>query len=156
MVALYPWLVAIPPLLLLGAILAPSQFANRRVRAVRKTVQALAIVAFVSSVAATFQLALFGTLDIALIKANGAGPFSLGVYFDSLAAVMSLLISFIGVVITHYSSRYLDGDPRQGRFFRWIAFTLGAAAAIPLGQDAAFTVRRGDEVQTWTLSLGFD
>ena len=37
-----------------------------------------------------------------------------------------------------------------------IAFTLGAAAAIPLGQDAAFTVRRGDEVQTWTLSLGFD
>ena len=49
-----------------------------------------------------------------------------GEYFDNLAAVMMVLITFIGLIIVRYSNRYLDGEQTQGRFLRWTAFTIGA------------------------------
>jgi NAD(P)H-quinone oxidoreductase subunit 5 len=53
-----------------------------------------------------------------------------GVYFDPLSAMMLVLVSFIGFTIARYTMRYLDGDPRRGRFMRWIAFTLGAVQLL--------------------------
>ena len=64
------------------------------------------------------------------MRVNGPLPVSLGVYFDSLAAVMLVLVGFIGVIITRFSLRYLDGENRQGRFLRWICFSLGAVQML--------------------------
>ena len=49
---------------------------------------------------------------------------------------MLLLVSFLGMVVCQYSMRYLDGDARQGRYFRWIGMTMSSIAAGYLGQPA--------------------
>jgi NAD(P)H-quinone oxidoreductase subunit 5 len=45
------------------------------------------------------------------------------------------LIAFVGLIITRFSIRYLDGDPRQGRFLRWICFTLGSVLTLVLSAN---------------------
>ena len=56
----------------------------------------------------------------------GAGAVSLDLYFDTLSAVMLLLVSFLGAVVMRYSGNYLAGDPRQGCFIKWLGVTIGA------------------------------
>jgi NAD(P)H-quinone oxidoreductase subunit 5 len=48
---------------------------------------------------------------------------------------MTLLISFIGLIIVRYSARYLDGEATQGRFLRWIVFTLGAVMLMVVSRN---------------------
>jgi NAD(P)H-quinone oxidoreductase subunit 5 len=101
----------------------------------------LTAAAFCLAFGATVGLVLRGPLDVALLQVSRPLPLSLGVYFDSLSAVMLLLISFIGLVITAYSIRYLDGEARQGRFLRWILFTLGAVLLLVVSRNLVmFTV----------------
>lgn len=45
---------------------------------------------------------------------------------DALAGVMLALSGFIGAVILHYSTRYLAGNPRAGRYMRQLMLTLAA------------------------------
>lgn len=56
-------------------------------------------------------------------------------YFDSLTAVMVLLISFLGIVITRFSVRYLDGHSRQVPFFRYLALTLASVLLLVMAGD---------------------
>jgi NAD(P)H-quinone oxidoreductase subunit 5 len=51
-------------------------------------------------------------------------------YFDSIAGLMLIMVSFVGVVVCAYSVRYLDGESTQGRYYRWIALTLGAVTLM--------------------------
>jgi NAD(P)H-quinone oxidoreductase subunit 5 len=50
--------------------------------------------------------------------------FSLGILIDRLSVLSVFLITSIGLIVQRYSLRYLDGDPRQGRFFTWLSFVL--------------------------------
>ncbi|NBX67848.1 MAG: hypothetical protein EBR01_02650 [Proteobacteria bacterium] len=52
--------------------------------------------------------------------------FSIGLWVDSLSAVLLLLISTIGLIVQRYSIRYLDGDKKQGVFFSWLSFVIGS------------------------------
>lgn len=52
------------------------------------------------------------------------------VYFDGTAGLMLLLVSFVGYVVSRYSVRYLDGEATQGRYFKWIGFTVGAVSLM--------------------------
>ena len=65
----------------------------------------------------------------------GLPALNIGVYFDSLAAIMLLLISFIGAVICRYSVRYLDGDPQQGHFLCRMLFTLGSVLLLVISRN---------------------
>ncbi len=58
------------------------------------------------------------------------GAFSLGTYVNSVTAIMLLLVSFVGAVVTRYSRNYLDGDANQGRFHKWLALTLAAILTL--------------------------
>ena len=58
------------------------------------------------------------------------GDFHLGIYFDSLSAIVLVLVSFLLAVVTRYSINYLAGDPGQGRFTKWLCLTGGAVLAI--------------------------
>jgi NAD(P)H-quinone oxidoreductase subunit 5 len=60
----------------------------------------------------------------------GIGGVGFGVYLDALSVTMALLVSFVGTVVLHYSRNYLDGDPRQGHFFKWIALTLASVMTL--------------------------
>jgi NAD(P)H-quinone oxidoreductase subunit 5 len=58
------------------------------------------------------------------------GDFYLGIYFDNLAVVLLVLVSFLLAVIARFSINYLAGDPAQGRFTRWLCLTGGSALAM--------------------------
>lgn len=122
----YALLVAAAPAGLLVGGLIPSRWANRHVGAMRRLATGLSAGALGLVLAASTTLAVLGPLDTPFWEGHFRVPMSVGIYFDSLSAVMLLLVSFIGVIVTRYSLRYLDGEPAQGRFLRWIMFTLGA------------------------------
>lgn len=50
--------------------------------------------------------------------------------FDALAAVMSILVGFLGTVILGFSKNYLAGDPHHSRFFACMSITLGSVLAL--------------------------
>ena len=58
------------------------------------------------------------------------GPLGIGLYFDSLSAIMLLLVSFLGSVVIRFSVNYLAGDPAQGRFIRWLCLTIGSVLVL--------------------------
>jgi NAD(P)H-quinone oxidoreductase subunit 5 len=101
----------------------------------RAAVVGLAAATLAAAAAAASLLAWGGPVDLAVWSAPRPLPLNVGVYFDGLTAVMFLLISFVGLVIARFSVRYLDGDPRQGRFFRWLAFTLGAVLLLVVSRN---------------------
>ncbi len=132
---LHSSLVALPPTLLLAAGLVPSGFANRHPRLMRQAATLLPAIAGGCTIAAIALLVARGPLDFALLAWAWPLPMNVGVYFDNLSAVMALLISFIGLIIGRYSGRYLEGEPTQGRFLRWILFTLGAVLLMVVSRN---------------------
>jgi NAD(P)H-quinone oxidoreductase subunit 5 len=128
-------LAGLPPLALLACGLVPSSLADRHARRMRAAVVGLAAATLAAAAAAASLLAWGGPVDLAVWSAPRPLPLNVGVYFDGLTAVMFLLISFVGLVIARFSVRYLDGDPRQGRFFRWLAFTLGAVLLLVVSRN---------------------
>ncbi len=128
-----PWIalvVALPPTLLLAVGLVPSRWANRHRHAMRQAAIGLLAFALACAIVAAAGLVVRGPIDVAFLGGDGPLPLNVGVYFDSLTAVMMLLISFIGLIIARYATRYLDGEVTQGRFVRWILFTLGAVLTL--------------------------
>jgi NAD(P)H-quinone oxidoreductase subunit 5 len=141
----FPLLVAglagLPPLALLACGLVPGARADRQPGRMRAAVVGLAAATLAAATAAAGLLAWGGPVDLAVWSAPQPLPLTIGVWFDGLTAVMFLLIAFVGLVIARFSVRYLDGDPRQGRFFRWLAFTLGAALLLVVSRNLVmFTV----------------
>ena len=128
-------LVAVPPLALVAMVALPSDLANRHARLMRRGVVAVTAACLAAAVAAAGLLAVSGPFDIALWPAPTRLPFNVGVYFDGLTAAMFLLISFVGFVIARFCERALDGDPGQGRFYRWLAFTLGTVLLMVISRN---------------------
>lgn len=125
-----PGLLAAPVLSLLALGLVPSRRANRSVRPFGWLTTILAGLSLLMSLAAAVHVMTVGPIDAALVRWIWPVPFCLGVHVDAIAVVMMTLISFIGLIIARYSLRYLLGDPGQGRFFRWMSFTLGATLLL--------------------------
>lgn len=125
------------PLLLLGLGCLSASWVNRNVVIVKRWIPRFAVVAFLISAVGAGLLVAKGPVDENLISIGWPVPLSFGVYFDSLSAVMLLLVSFIGVIITRYSVRYLDGDSTQGRFMKWIGFTIGAVLLMIVSNNVA-------------------
>lgn len=130
-----PPLVGLPPLAFLACGLVPSFLADSHPRRMRAAVVGLAVATLAAAAAAGVLLAAAGPVDLVVWSAPQPLPLTIGVWFDGLTAVMFLLIAFVGLVIARFSVRYLDGDPRQGRFFRWLAFTLGAVLLLVVSRN---------------------
>jgi NAD(P)H-quinone oxidoreductase subunit 5 len=84
---------------------------------------------FLSSLICGFVILMTGPSQLNLAE---AGPFSLSLRLDALSAIMVILISFLGLVVTRYSVNYLDGDVRQARFSRWLCATVCSALLLVL------------------------
>jgi NAD(P)H-quinone oxidoreductase subunit 5 len=131
--ALFGFSIALVPALLLAQGLAPAQWVNRHPRITARWNFALVLAALAVCLWGIGWMAVSGPVDWrASISRHGL---SLGIWFDPLAAVMMLLIGLIGLVITRYSLRYLDGEPTQGRFLRWLGFTLGAVLLLVVSRN---------------------
>ncbi len=128
-------LPAVSPLLLFAVGSIPDIWANRHVAMIRNLVMTIAYLACCLSFATAILLALNGPLDVVYFKLSWPLPVAFGIYIDRVAIVMLILISFIGLVISRYSLRYLDGEATQGRFLRWISFTLGSVMLMVISRN---------------------
>lgn len=121
------FLLCFPLIALLLMAFFKNEFLNRKVRGIRKSLTHLA--------ALNAIVALTG-----LVYTQISGPFhwtlgpewvvSLSFYFDGVSTLMLTLVASVGWVICRYSMRYLDGEDKQGQYFKWTAFTIGAVSLV--------------------------
>ncbi|PPD44081.1 MAG: hypothetical protein CTY15_08465 [Methylocystis sp.] len=131
------WLILLAPISLFAVGLTPVQRANAAPHRMAAAALAAGIVAFCIASVSGVALALKGTLATPTFGVAGIGA---GVYVDALAAAMFTLVAFIGVVVLRYSRNYLDGDPNQGAFFKWLAFTLAAVLTLIVSGNLALLI----------------
>jgi NAD(P)H-quinone oxidoreductase subunit 5 len=110
--------------------LLPSRWANRRAAAIGSLVTALAGLQFIFATGLAIVSAVSGggASHQTLLRWSADLPIAASVYYDGVSSLMLVLVSFVGWVICRYSIRYLDGEATQGRYFRWISFTIGAVS----------------------------
>lgn len=114
--------------------LFPGSIANRHVATLNKLAGATAIAVLASAASAA---AAFLGLDSPLEQHIGG----ITVYLDALSISMLLLVAFIGAVVINYSRHYLDGEPQQGRFIKWLALTVGSVLLLVIsGNLIQFTL----------------
>jgi NAD(P)H-quinone oxidoreductase subunit 5 len=124
--------IAVLALWAVGAI--PSRWANQNI----KVVLALANLA----IAINLLCGLWGCatsffdpfLPHAFESVHWQGV-AIGIFCDRLSLSMYVLVSFVGFAVLRYTSRYLHGEARQGRFVRWLGFTLAAVCTMVLAAN---------------------
>lgn len=124
MIKLLPCLAALAPLTLFLAGLAP--FRGRARDFVGRAIAAAAT-ALVFVTAAGLARAVVGPGRSALLGAYGLGA---SLHIDTLSVVLCVLVGFVGLVVVKYSRNYLDGDPGQVSFTRWLLLTLASVLTL--------------------------
>ncbi|MEM9364365.1 MAG: proton-conducting transporter membrane subunit [Planctomycetota bacterium] len=118
---------------LLAWAVVPSWWSDGHHRSVRKIVTTLAALQCVSaSVGLICWLVTNRTAIDSIWWQSTQTPLSIGFRYDGVSGLMFTLVSFVGWIICRHSVRYLDGEVRQGRYFRWTAVTLGAVSLMVL------------------------
>ncbi len=130
-------LVLLAPAALVVAGVAPSAWANRAPRKMAALCLVAGAFAFTVALSAALAVSGLGSLSSGTFGVNGVG---LGVCLDALSVIMFLLVAFIGVVVLRYSRNYLDGDQRQGFFFKWLALTLAAVLTLVVAGNLALLI----------------
>lgn len=71
-------------------------------------------------------LAAFAALLLSALGWSGGGRVGLEpwLYLDRLSLAALLVVGLIGLVVYRFSLSYLRGEPRQGRFLRWLTLTV--------------------------------
>ena len=93
--------------------------------------------AFVISLLTASAVVWIGPARTPLVGIAGVG-FSLSI--DALAAVMLVLVSFVGLVVVRYSRNYLDGDPGHRRFTRQLLLTLASVLLLIVSGNIALLI----------------
>jgi NAD(P)H-quinone oxidoreductase subunit 5 len=123
-----PLVYALAALLPLGSVRHPVAFAWRRAELAAAGAFALTLGAAVAvAVRGSGVYRLFGTGSPDELVA-----LRMDLRLDVAGAVMLVLVGFIGLVILHFSRRYLDGDGGQTRYVRWFLATLASVALLVL------------------------
>ncbi|MCP5559892.1 MAG: hypothetical protein H7A55_19245 [Verrucomicrobiaceae bacterium] len=121
--------VAACPLALLMALLVPTHLANSMGRRFARLASWVSLGVFGLAVLVLIGRFLAGPL---MVKVAGDEALRIDIYFDTLSAVMLLLVTFLGAVGVRYSGNYLAGDPQQGRFIRWLCVTIGSVLLLTI------------------------
>ncbi len=140
---LIPGLAVAAPALYLLVGLTPAAFANRRPRTMVRLTLAGAVIALACAVLAV-TAHLFNSTHSWVLHSfklpNNLGVFSVNIYFNAVTALMLLLVSFVGVIVTNYAKNYMEGDVDRGRFHKWLALTLFAILTLILSGNLLFFV----------------
>ncbi|MHB8422289.1 MAG: proton-conducting transporter transmembrane domain-containing protein [Leptospirales bacterium] len=132
-----PW-----PLLTVGLLFGIG--ADRHPRFMRRMTEGAAWFALICAIAAATAYGLGMTRTATYLSVNlpeNMGAFEINTSVNALTVVMLLLVSFVGMIVSRYSSIYMDGDAREGRFHRWLSLTLGSFfTLIVVGNMWAFLV----------------
>ena len=124
--------LAIPGLMLLSGLTTASGGNGREQsrRAAR-----LGVVTLILAVVIAAASAWFGPV---IHTFAGIGPLQLSVYVDIISIIMLVLIAFLGAVILRYSVNYMDGDPGQSRFTKWLCVTIGTVLTMVISGNLLF------------------
>ena len=127
-----PLVIFVPALLwLIG--LTPMSLANARPKLMAQLNVKAAWIAFISalvSMIAYFMGAVFTHMEFSVPLPGNMEPFSVSAYVNSVTVIMLLLVSFVGAIVSRYARNYLDGDPNQGRFHKWLTLTLASILTL--------------------------
>ncbi|MEZ6050772.1 MAG: proton-conducting transporter membrane subunit [Planctomycetaceae bacterium] len=128
-------LIAITFVVLIGLFLlacVPSGIANANAQFIRRLVTSLLYAEFILSLTlfATYQLVGATPLSVHIAEVFPRSEINVGVYYDGSTSLMLLLVAFVGFVVSRFSIRYLDGEAAQGRYYRWLSFTIGAVSLM--------------------------
>ena len=122
-------LAAFPLGMLASLVLLPSRLAQAQHRRLRQWTTTWTTLLALGALILAGGL-LGGWLPTLGYQWSGpAGPISL-LLIDPLAALMLALVSCLGWVVCRFSHRYLDGEPEQGAYYRWLAVTLAAVGSM--------------------------
>lgn len=121
---LLPWLI---PLSLAAIGLIASRTPGQRPRRLLGLAQALSLAGFGFAVVVALKVFASGP---ATSPSIGPAPFDLALRLDALSVTLLMLVSFVGIIVLRFSRNYLDGDPRQGAFTGYLAWTLAAVTAL--------------------------
>ena len=90
-----------------------------------------------ASVATGWRHARSATLVALLLASSallgvlaGSRGVSYGVQADVLGAIVLVLVALVGWVIVRYSQPYLDGEPQQRHYLRWLLATLATVSVV--------------------------
>jgi len=123
--------ICVAVLAMWGVGLIPSRFANQSVPKVQwmaNWVVGLNLFCAAWGCAASFA----DDFSPIAFKIYDVAGLTVGIYGDRLSLTMYLLVSFVGLAVLRYAGRYLQGDVKQGRFLRWLSFTLAAVCSMVL------------------------
>lgn len=125
-------ILALPGPLLLTGLLAGVR-ADNHARLTRRLTALSTAYALVSAllVAVGYGLGMHGSETYAsLALPVHLGSLALSVYADPLTVIMLLLVTFVGFIVSRYSSSYMDGEAHEGQFHRSLSLTLAAFLAL--------------------------
>lgn len=89
------------------------------------------------SIGAFIEVVRNGPLSVPLYRLiqSGSLVIDLGLYIDQLTVLLLLLVTGVSSVVHVYSSRYMIGDPRYGRFFAVIALFTFAMIMLVMSSN---------------------
>lgn len=93
-----------------------------------------ATVSLAASLVVAVGVGLTGPVRSPLLGTAGIG---ISLYADALAAIMLVLVGFVGLVVVRYSRNYLDGDPGHVRFTQWLLLTLTSVELLLISGNFA-------------------
>ena len=103
--------------------------ADRHVRLTKRLTAGAAWFALMCAVLAAVTYGLGATRSESYLSVNlpeRLGVLTIGAYVNALTVIMLLLVAFVGMIVSRYSSTYMDGDDHEGRFHRWLSLTLAS------------------------------
>ncbi|MAT16529.1 MAG: hypothetical protein CMJ46_14815, partial [Planctomyces sp.] len=132
-----------PAVLLSTTLLLPSRVANRIPVKAGKIVRLLLGIQSVMAAILAICVIPGGLVGLTgMPEAIFVGSVEL-FHLDALACLMFLLISFIGWSVAHFSIRYLDGEPKQGAYFRWLSLAIGMVSIMAISGNLLMLVAAG-------------
>lgn len=129
---MFPTALAPLPLLILAAFALARP--GRRPGALPALAEGAALLSLALALAGALQLALDGPATLVV----GSDALALALALDTVSAVMSVLVAFVGWVVARFSRSYLDGEAREGAFHGLLLATI--AAVLVLVQAATLPV----------------
>lgn len=118
---------------LTGVACLPSSIYQAAPERWRERIPVLLGILFLTSAVAAGSVFRSGPVDALFWRLPNGWRW--GIYLDGLSVVMLLLISFIAWVNAMFARRYLDGDPGQGRFYKWFTLTVAAVVWMVVARD---------------------
>jgi len=125
--------VLLAPLLLMLVGMLPTRWVNRNpVLTGSLCYRAATAALLVSILAAVFRETLPARLiaQRAIELPFGPTELTIDVFYNSVTMILLVLVSFVGMIVSRYSIRYLRGEPDQGRFFKWLSLTLASILGL--------------------------